>query len=505
MKECHGPDEVGTPTSPLADTGQPDTTVAPNSGRRIGRRTLLRTGGVATLGLAVPSIVSAQDDEPTATWVFETDGAIGASSPTVVHDVVFVGSTDGHVYAIDAPAGSERWRYDVGSHIADSPSVVDDSLYVVDSEGTLHCHVAETGEPNWTYRHAFLEPISQTVAGGLVFCSTGADVIAVDAASGEEVWEFTDAFGASVASTPTVVDGVVYVGLGAASLFALDAADGSQLWQFEADAGGNVDSSPTVFDGTVYVGSADGNLYAVDAETGDQVWSASIASGISSSPTVHDGRVYVGTMLGGFDGGLSAVDARSGDEQWAVTFSGETVDRTSPTLADGVVYVGSDGFDSHLYAIDAGTGEELWRYLIDGWVQSSPTVVDGTVYVGARDGTVHAVDGVGSGSSDGSRVSLGTLGHHDHWSEVSPSVFVGDPATTNGAADSSGSDESDDTDPSDDDGDSTRDDSTQDDTEQAGFDPADDSDGLPGPGLVGALAAIGGGYAIAYWRHRNRE
>lgn len=31
-------------------------------------------------------------------------------------------------------------------------------------------------------------------------------------------------------------------------------------------------SSPTVLDGVVYVGSEDGNVYAADAATGDMIW-----------------------------------------------------------------------------------------------------------------------------------------------------------------------------------------------------------------------------------------
>jgi len=41
--------------------------------------------------------------------------------------------------------------------------------------------------------------------------------------------------------------------------------------------------------------------------------------------------------------------------------------------------------------------------------------VDGTVLVGSNDGILYAVDAGVSGSSEGSRVMLGTLGHHSQW------------------------------------------------------------------------------------------
>jgi len=82
------------------------------------------------------------------------------------------------------------------------------------------------------------------------------------------------------------------------------AADpGTQQWAF--DTGDGVYSSPTVVDGTVFVGSDDENLYAVDAETGTQQWTFETGDWVRSSPTVVDETVFVGSD----DGNLYAVDA----------------------------------------------------------------------------------------------------------------------------------------------------------------------------------------------------
>lgn len=74
-------------------------------------------------------------------------------------------------------------------------------------------------------------------------------------------WSFET--GEGIRSSPTVVDGMVYVGSDDTNLYAVDAATGTEQWAFET--GGGVRSSPTVVDGTVYVGSKDGNLYAITA------------------------------------------------------------------------------------------------------------------------------------------------------------------------------------------------------------------------------------------------
>src|SRR5262245_62109692 len=63
------------------------------------------------------------------------------------------------------------------------------------------------------------------------------------------------------------------------------------VWKFKT--GGKVFSSPTLADGVVYVGSADRYLYALRATDGTLVWKFATGLAISSSPAVSDGLVYV--------------------------------------------------------------------------------------------------------------------------------------------------------------------------------------------------------------------
>jgi hypothetical protein len=244
---------------------------------------------------------------------------------------------------------------------------------------------------------------SPTVVDGTVY--VGSDSLyAVDAGTGSQQWAFE--IGYNVFSSPTVVDGTVYVG--SDSLYAVDAGTGTEEWAFTQPSGG-VASSPTVVDDTVYVGSSDfenddGTLYAVDAGTGEQEWAFDTGDQVGSSPTVVYGTVYVGPSdFENDDGMLYAVDAAEGTEQW--TFETGSGVFSSPTVVDGTVYVGSDS----LYAVDAGTGTEEWAFTQpSGGVVSSPTVVDDP----------------GSGDSIGSRVMLGTLGHHGDWRYAGQSIDI---------------------------------------------------------------------------------
>ena len=69
--------------------------------------------------------------------------------------------------------------------------------------------------------------------------------------------------GGAVDSSPTVVNGVVYIGSDDSYLYALVADTGAILSQLLT--GGAIDSSPDVIGGFVYVGSDDRRIYAFDA------------------------------------------------------------------------------------------------------------------------------------------------------------------------------------------------------------------------------------------------
>ena len=69
-----------------------------------------------------------------------------------------------------------------------------------------------------------------------------------------------------IISSPTVVNGVVYVGSDDKSVYAFDAGTGALVWSFAMS--GMVRSSPAVANGVVYAASQNGTVYALRAGTG---------------------------------------------------------------------------------------------------------------------------------------------------------------------------------------------------------------------------------------------
>lgn len=74
-----------------------------------------------------------------AVWVKPLGEEI-VSSPTVVDNTVFVASLKGHLFALDAPSGAQRWKLSLaaGDGISSSPLLVNDTLYIGGLDGKLY-------------------------------------------------------------------------------------------------------------------------------------------------------------------------------------------------------------------------------------------------------------------------------------------------------------------------------------------------------------------------------
>jgi outer membrane protein assembly factor BamB len=153
-------------------------------------------------------------------WSYTTGNYLESSSPAVAGGVVYVGSNDNNVYALNATTGALIWNYTTGGGVGySSPAVADGVVYVGSYDDSVYALNAATGALIWSY-----------TTGGWVY------------------------------SSPAVSGGVVYVGSNDHKVYALNAATGALIWSYTT--GSHVDSSPAVAGGVVYVGSHDGKVYA---------------------------------------------------------------------------------------------------------------------------------------------------------------------------------------------------------------------------------------------------
>jgi parallel beta-helix repeat protein len=313
-------------------------------------------------------------------WTYATGSGVYGACPAVAGGVVYVGSSDHNVYALNAATGALIWEYTTGGGLGACPAVAGGVVYVGSDDYNLYALNATTGGLIWKYTTGYWVESSPVVVSGIVYVgSIDRSVYALNATTGALIWKYTT--GGYVYSSPAVASGIVYVGSCDYNVYALNATTGALIWKYTT--GRAVMNCQAVAGGVVYVGSCDYNVYALNATTGALIWKYTTGNAVScSSPAVASGIVYVGSE----DYNVYALNATTGGLIWKYT-TGSYV-YSCPAVAGGVVYVGSE--DNNLYALNATTGGLIWKYTTGGNVYSSPAVASGIVYVGSGDYNIYA-------------------------------------------------------------------------------------------------------------------
>ena len=83
-------------------------------------------------------------------WKFKTGGPIEAS-PIVVDEVVYIGSSDGKLYALDAKTWGIKWAYPAGSAIRFSAVASGGRVYFCTRDSKCYALNAETGKKIWEF------------------------------------------------------------------------------------------------------------------------------------------------------------------------------------------------------------------------------------------------------------------------------------------------------------------------------------------------------------------
>ena len=81
----------------------------------------------------------------TELWRFATGDGV-YSSPAVANGIVYVGSEDKNLYAVDAVTGKEKWRFTTGDHVFTSPTVAEGIVYVGSEDKNLYAIDACNGK-----------------------------------------------------------------------------------------------------------------------------------------------------------------------------------------------------------------------------------------------------------------------------------------------------------------------------------------------------------------------
>jgi PQQ-dependent dehydrogenase (methanol/ethanol family) len=235
-----------------------------------------------------------------------------------------------------------------------------------------------------------------------------------------------------VESTPLFIDGVLYVASPWSRVRAVDARTGQVIWEYDPKVPGewnvNVCCGPDLrgvaaWNGKIIFGTMDGRLIALNAKTGEKIWEIKATPdgwpyAITGAPRVANGKLYIGEAGGEFGvrGYMDCYDAETGKHLWRwwtvpgdpkLGFENPQMEKAAKTWSassewwnlggggpvwDGITYdpktnlvmfgtgnaspwsatardpgKGDNLYTSTIIALDADTGEYRWHYQTTPW------------------------------------------------------------------------------------------------------------------------------------------
>lgn len=218
----------------------------------------------------------------------------------------------------------------------------------------------------------------------------------------QPLWETKVGAGAKdqfIRLVPALADGRIYAASADGVVMALDALSGQRLWETSTQLSitGGVGVSDT---GLVLVGTGKGQVVALRQENGQEAWRAQVSSEILAPPRAGNGVVVIRSG----DGKFTGLDARTGERRWVYVHAVPTLSlrgSAPPLVVQGLVVAGLDTGKLLVLSVDKGLpltektiaaprGRTEIERMID--IDSEPKVVGDTLYLAAYHGSVAAID-----------------------------------------------------------------------------------------------------------------
>ncbi|MBI4533395.1 MAG: PQQ-binding-like beta-propeller repeat protein [Candidatus Melainabacteria bacterium] len=275
-------------------------------------------------------------------WTFNTCGPIGWKSMPVVHKdgtMVFVGSADGQLYAIETSLGHKLWSFATKGPILTSAVLLSDQVIVASTDGAVYALLAKNGLLQWKHQ-------------GSALCIT----------------------------TPAIHQDSVVLSTMDGRLGALTLQEGFLKWQYEA--GSPVVSMSQHYGDLVYCGTKSGELHAVSVNSGHRQWKTTLSGSCIAGPVASADAVYIGSQSGTF----YALEASSGKLIWQYETS-------KPIVSGGVIAFTSVVFcsqDKWLYCCDKYDGHLMWKAPVRGRVAANLISSGGSIYAVTIEGWVQS-------------------------------------------------------------------------------------------------------------------
>ncbi len=327
-----------------------------------------------------------------AKWRFRMKGASKAT-PLVYKGTVYVGASDGILYALDEETGSLKWSFDAGAEILTSAAAWKDLLLFGAGNGRFFA-LTTAGKVKWSYdaKSAIYSSPRLDKEGSVYFGTNEAKVIALDAATGRHRWTNQDAR-YSVESQPFATKDRVFFGAWDGYLYCVDKKDGKTVWKKPGPKNNKrkrisryyapADNGPVITSGKVFIADRG---YIAGEYTLDGAFVKEISSGCSAIGLSEDKKSLYLRCLKTPVKKISA----DGKSLWESNVIAGRIP-VSPLEADEILYVCTNS--GRLYALAASTGEVKWEYQVTPrlYVMSGVSVRKGVVFTTGTDGYVTAI------------------------------------------------------------------------------------------------------------------
>jgi outer membrane protein assembly factor BamB len=264
--------------------------------------------------------------------------------PLATRAIVYVGTDEGVLYALDAHSGAVKWQYTAKGAILRPPVIAGDQLLFSTDNNHVISLDRDSGKWRWQYDRETPEEFTLRGHAGVTVegerCYSGfADghVVALTLARGEVVWvrslagdqkKFVD-----VDTTPVVRNGVVYAASAAGGLYGLDAGDGTERWHVAIEGASQLIAD----EAHLYAAAAETGLMALDF-AGHLLWRQGFhRAGDPGRPVVDGDYLFLSVS----ERGLYIVDKRDGS--LLQSFNPGPGVSTTTTLAHNHAYFMSNG------------------------------------------------------------------------------------------------------------------------------------------------------------------
>lgn len=339
---------------------------------------LAKTTGYFQKIAPLPSAKLTEEIDIQPFWRFECEDEV-RGSPICHNGVVYIGSYDQNLYAIDAHQGKMIWKYATEGGVVSRPAIYEGCIVFGSEDHRVHSVLMRTGKVNWTYYTEAPVRSSPHIAEGHAFIgSDDGHLHAINLLTGRQAWRVD--FGASIRSTPTVFNDLIYFGTESGDFYCLDFS-GSIKWRFQAKSG--IISSPAISKGMIFFASKDATLYALDITTGWPAWRLKLGKPSISSPYIEGHLLFVGCT----DGYIYCFDITTVKELWK--FSTHHQVNGSPIVYKDSLYCGS--VDGTLYCLEYHTGRLRWKFPTKGPITGTPVAFEDRVVFGSTDHFVYAL------------------------------------------------------------------------------------------------------------------